>query len=159
MIYSFEFLFLRHELPKSKNKWSKIQYKLLKINTLNIFFKFLTQGKKHWAKTKSRRLVTLLSPLCFSRSQNMVFHKRWASPLLTPFIYSSLVRHLPKTYSTKCPMTSPGANNCIFLNQARPQSTTLYTMYTPHPSPWIQHSTPSEQESVETESIRMYWKG
>lgn len=49
-----------------KTKWSKIQYKLLKINTLNIFFyQFLTQGKKHWAKTKSQWLMTLLSPLCF----------------------------------------------------------------------------------------------
>lgn len=39
---------------------------------------------------------------------------------------SSLVRHLPKTYSTKCPLTSPGANICVEKTQL--QSNTWYTI-------------------------------
>lgn len=61
-----------------------------------------------------------------------------AAPLSKPpsIIYSSLVRRLPKTYSTKCPKTTPVANNCVeIFNQAWLLSTTLYTMYTAPPNP------------------------
>lgn len=36
---------------------------------------------------------------------------RWTSRSSSPITYSSLVRHSPKTYSTKWQKTSPGANN------------------------------------------------
>lgn len=85
--------------------------------------------------------MTLLSPLCLSRSQNMVFHKRWASPPLPPIIYSSLVRHLPKTNSTKCPITCPGTNNRVDIsNRAWLQSTTIQCICPPSPD-----SAPYEQ--------------
>lgn len=120
---------------KNKNKWSKIQYKLLKINTLNIFFfffKFYT-----WQETQSKESLQVDSDsaelFAFPSCRIWCFTSIEPPPPhlpLSPIVYSSLVRHLSKTYSTKCPISSPGANKCVFFNQAWLQSTTLNTTYT-----------------------------
>lgn len=94
----FYFFTMNFQNPKKKkkNKWSKIQYKLLKINTqIFFFFSFLTHGKKHWAKTSpcGRWLCSVLFAFFssflffFLRSKNMVFtNVKPPSPAIAPRI-------------------------------------------------------------------------
>lgn len=63
---------------------------------------------------------------------------RWTSRSSSPITYSSLVRHSPKTYSTKWQKTSPGANNFQLSMTAMHQfEQNVHPVQPPPPNPQV----------------------
>lgn len=92
LIFFFNSYFFALNLQNQRNKqtkkpkWSKIQYKLLKMSTLNIFYVL------HMANNTEQRSIPGGWWLCwpyfaFSRLQNMASHKHGGPPPPTPSYY------------------------------------------------------------------------